>query len=212
MEAKIISLIIGYVSGCFLTAEAVARHSAGKCARDIGSGNPGMANIMTNLGFRAGILVLAGDLGKTIAACLISYFIFQKDGSIIRLYAGLGVVLGHNFPFWNRFRGGKGVSATCMALAMYMFWPGVLCDMAGMFTVIFTGWLPLGAVVIPVAFLFPAYMAGGTEALVIDAVIAAVMFSRHYRGLDRIVKGEEKKIMDLAQIKDLYRKYTSRKK
>jgi glycerol-3-phosphate acyltransferase PlsY len=80
-----------------------------------------------------------------------------------------------------------------------------------MFTVIFTGWLPLGAVVIPVAFLFPAYMAGGTEALVIDAVIAAVMFSRHYRGLDRIVKGEEKKIMDLAQIKDLYRKYTGRK-
>ena len=62
-------LAAGYLFGCFLTAEVVARCTAGVSARDIGTGNPGMANIMTHLGKRAGFLVLAGDVLKTAAAC-----------------------------------------------------------------------------------------------------------------------------------------------
>ena len=62
-------LAAGYLFGCFLTAEVVARCTAGESAREIGSGNPGMANIMTHLGKRAGLLVLAGDVLKTAAAC-----------------------------------------------------------------------------------------------------------------------------------------------
>ena len=62
-------LAAGYLFGCFLTAEVVARCTAGESARQIGSGNPGMANIMTHLGKRAGLLELAGDVLKTAAAC-----------------------------------------------------------------------------------------------------------------------------------------------
>lgn len=62
---RLLCLAAGYLFGCFLTAEVVARCTAGESARQIGSGNPGMANIMTHLGKRAGLLVLAGDVLKT---------------------------------------------------------------------------------------------------------------------------------------------------
>lgn len=211
MRARIVSLIIGYMFGCFMTADIVSHHYAGRSPDEIGSGNPGMANIMTNIGFKAGILVLAGDLLKTILACLISYFIFQSEGSIIRLYAGLGVVIGHDFPLWRRLHGGKGVSSTCMAIAMFSFWPGLACDLAGMAVVILTGYLPLGAVVIPLTFMIPAFVIGGTEALILTAVMTVIMFSRHYRGLSRAAHGCEKKIMDAGSIRRLWNRYVSKK-
>lgn len=62
-------LLAGYLFGGFLTAEVVARCTAGVSARDIGTGNPGMANIATHLGKKAGLLVLSGDVIKTAAAC-----------------------------------------------------------------------------------------------------------------------------------------------
>ena len=62
-------LLAGYLLGGFLTAEVAARRTAGGSARDIGTGNPGMANIATHLGKKAGLLVLAGDVIKTAAAC-----------------------------------------------------------------------------------------------------------------------------------------------
>lgn len=65
---RVLCLGAGYLFGCFLTAEIVARCTAGCSAREIGTGNPGMANILTHLGKPAGFLVLAGDVLKTAAA------------------------------------------------------------------------------------------------------------------------------------------------
>ena len=67
--ARLLCLLVGYVFGSFLTAEVIARAVAGKSARQLGSGNPGMANITAQLGPKAGLVVLAGDLLKTAAAC-----------------------------------------------------------------------------------------------------------------------------------------------
>ncbi len=63
---RLISLLIGYVFGNFLMADVVAKKYTGKKASEIGSGNPGMANVMAQCGFGAGLLVLAGDLAKTV--------------------------------------------------------------------------------------------------------------------------------------------------
>ena len=65
---RIVSVLTGYVLGNFLTAEIVARKIKNKSAFEIGSGNPGMANIMAQCGFKAGIIVLIGDLLKTFLA------------------------------------------------------------------------------------------------------------------------------------------------
>ena len=155
---RVLCLGAGYLFGCFLTAEIVARCTAGCSAREIGTGNPGMANILTHLGKPAGFLVLAGDVLKTAAACWFCWQAAPELGHTALLYGGLGAVLGHNWPFWNKFRGGKGVAVSCTWLILYLPITGALCSLAGGGAVLLSGYLPLGAVLIaalagPVAWL-----------------------------------------------------------
>lgn len=183
---------IGYLLGSFLTAEVVARVAVGKSPRQIGTGNPGMANILANVGKRAGIAVLAGDTLKTVAAVLLCRFeIGPYIGSAAALYAGLGAVLGHNFPLWTRFKGGKGVTVTCVWLMLYMPLWGTLCCAAGGAVVLLTGYLPLGAVLIPALAVPFAFWQGGVEGGVIAMAVLLLMLSRHYRGLRRMRAGTE---------------------
>lgn len=141
-------LLAGYLFGGFLTAEVVARCTAGVSARDIGTGNPGMANIATHLGKKAGLLVLSGDVIKTAAACWFCHQLAPELGLTALLYGGLGAVLGHNWPIWYKGRGGKGVAVTCAWLMLYLPVTGVLCCLAGGVAVLLTGYLPVGAVLI----------------------------------------------------------------
>lgn len=193
-ELAVICTVIGYLCGCFLTAELAARLAEGKSASEIGSGNPGMANIMANLGKKAGFFVLAGDVGKTLIAFGVSWLL--AGGLLGRetfLWAGLGVVLGHNFPFWKKFRGGKGVAVTCTWLIFFMpVWGTVSC-IAGGAVVLATGYLPLGAVLIPLLGTCFAFFSQGIMAGIFFLLSFLLMISRHYRGLLRIVRGTEER-------------------
>ena len=193
-ELAVICTVIGYLCGCFLTAELAARLAEGKSASEIGSGNPGMANIMANLGKKAGFFVLAGDVGKTLIAFGVSWLL--AGGLLGRetfLWAGLGVVLGHNFPFWKKFRGGKGVAVTCTWLIFFMpVWGTVSC-IAGGAVVLATGYLPLGAVLIPLLGTCFAFFSQGIMAAIFFLLSFLLMLSRHYRGLLRIVRGTEER-------------------
>ena len=193
-ELAVICTVIGYLCGCFLTAELAARLAEGKSASEIGSGNPGMANIMANLGKKAGFFVLAGDVGKTLIAFGVSWLL--AGGLLGRetfLWAGLGVALGHNFPFWKKFRGGKGVAVTCTWLIFFMpVWGTVSC-IAGGAVVLATGYLPLGAVLIPLLGTCFAFFSQGIMAGIFFLLSFLLMLSRHYRGLLRIVRGTEER-------------------
>ena len=152
-DVCVISLLIGYVCGMFLTAEIVARVYAGKPSSEIGTtGNPGMANIMANLGVKPGLLVLAGDLGKCALAVLIARLIFRDPARLDILFAGFGCTLGHDFPAWRRFRGGKGVAAGSLAIALYHFPAGLAANIAGLLVVFASQYLCLGGVVIPAVY------------------------------------------------------------
>ena len=170
MKERIICLLIGYLFGCFMTAEIVTRKLTGKSARELGtSGNPGMANVMANLGFKAGITVLIGDLAKTISASVICFLLFGKDiGKMSLLYAGFGATIGHDFPFWMKFRGGKGVASSSVAFVIFdPFW-GLIANIAGMFIVFATKYLCIGGVVIPVFLgIIYAFFFNSIEALII---------------------------------------------
>ena len=184
-------LLAGYLFGGFLTAEVVARCTAGVSARDIGTGNPGMANIATHLGKQAGLLVLAGDVIKTAAACWFCHQLAPELGLTALLYGGLGAVLGHNWPIWYKGRGGKGVAVTCAWLMLYLPVTGVLCCLAGGVAVMLTGYLPVGAVLIAALAVPVGWLQYGTEAGAVLALNAVIMVTRHWAGLQRIHRGEE---------------------
>lgn len=193
MIAKIISLLIGYLFGSFLTAELVARRFAGKQASELGdTGNPGMANIMASLGFVPGIITLAGDLIKCIAAVGLAHLIFQNSGRIITLYAGLGCTLGHDFPFWRKFRGGKGVATTSMAIGLYDFWPALGANIIGLIVVCLTKYLCIGGPFIPLSFLVWTLIQGESEAAGIMAVLTVLSVLRHGSSIMGIKKGTTK--------------------
>lgn len=184
---------VGYLCGNFLTAQLAAKIAAGKAPEEIGTGNPGMANIMANVGWRAGFAVLAGDLAKTVLACglcaLWTGRYIGRDTAV--LYAGEGALLGHNFPFWKRGRGGKGVTVTCAWLILYLGPLGLACCALGGLTVFIWGYLPLGAVVIPAAAIPAALAQKSWEGIFWMCAAALMMYFRHRRGLSRILRDEE---------------------
>jgi glycerol-3-phosphate acyltransferase PlsY len=102
---------VGYVLGTFPTADLIARRVGGGAIdlRSSGSGNPGSLNAASLLGARAGAGVLVGDIGKGAAASALGAAIAGPVGAHI---GGAASVVGHCYPFWNRFRGGKGVAAS----------------------------------------------------------------------------------------------------
>lgn len=152
-------LLVGYLFGNFLTAELVVKKLTGKRAKTIGSGNPGMANVSANLGIKSGLIVLAGDILKTTLAVFIcSHWLFESIGVIAVFYTGLGTVIGHNYPVWNRFKGGKGVAVTCMYIVLASPLWGILSCGVGLGFVLVTRFLPFGGVMIPVVFSIPAFV------------------------------------------------------
>lgn len=155
MLQRLLCLLVGYLCGCFLTAELVARARTGKSAAALGTGNPGMANLAHELGKGWGAVVLAGDIAKTALAFGLCRALFPALGGLSGLWAGLGAVLGHNFPFWRGFRGGKGVAVTCAALILFSPLWGTAACLSGLAVTLLSGWLPLGAVVIPALFVPP---------------------------------------------------------
>lgn len=190
MTSRVISCIIGYCFGCFLTAELVARHYAGKGAAELGeTGNPGMANIMASLGFKPGILTLLGDVGKTVLAMVLSWLIFQKEGWIVALYAGLGATIGHNYPFWRGFRGGKGVATSSAAIILFNPLWGLLANIAGMLVTFATKYLCIAGPVIPLFFMLFMFLKGEKEAGYISIVLSLMSLISHGPSVLGIFKG-----------------------
>lgn len=191
---RILCVVIGYFAGTLLTAEIVTRRRAGKRAEIIGTGNPGAANIGAQLGKKWGAVVLAGDMAKTVLACLLCRYVITPDLGVLAIfYAGAGTALGHMFPFWNRFRGGRGVAVTCTYILLPNLPMGLLVNLIGLFSVLLTGYLSVGSMVIPVAYIFPAFWLFGKEAGVVAAASAAFILVRHMDSMRRIAANTEKK-------------------
>lgn len=105
---------IGYIFGCFQSAFIFVRLFKKCDIRKTGTGNPGTANVLISFGALPAALVLVFDMLKGAAASLLCLSLFRSaDRPEILSFCFLGTALGHNFPFWLKFRGGKGVSVAC---------------------------------------------------------------------------------------------------
>lgn len=199
---KPLCVVIGYACGCFLTADIVARKVIGKSAFDIGSCNPGMANVASQAGVGPAAVVLLGDIAKTMLACWLCWFLFMDSGRVVILYAGCGVTIGHNFPFWTRFRGGKGVATTCTAIFCFDPLWGLLACIVGLIVSAASKYLPYGAIAIPVSFLIPTYPLYGLEATLLVLFLSLMMLSRHWRPMRNAMAGNEPQVDLIGQVRE----------
>ena len=120
---RVICLAVGYVCGLLQTGYLVGEMSHVDI-RKKGSGNAGTTNALRVLGWKAGILTFAGDVLKCIVAFLIVFFMYRGSDCrpLLAMYAGAGVTLGHNFPFYMNFKGGKGIAVMAGLVVVNSFW------------------------------------------------------------------------------------------
>lgn len=203
MFARIACLLIGYACGMFLTADLVSRHVAHKPAFELGVGNPGMANIGHELGTTWAAVVLVGDLGKVLLATVVARLAFPGLGPLAALWAGLGATLGHNYPAWHRFRGGKGVATTCAAIVLTSPVWGLLSCILGFVVVVLSGYLCVGAISIPLFFLVFSLVLRQPEITALAAVLLVLMVLKHGGPVLGIRTGETPR----AAIADKFRRH-----
>lgn len=209
MIPRIVSLLIGYVLGWFATGYLYGK-SKGVDIRTMGSGNIGMTNTLRNLGVKAGLITLIGDAGKAILAVFLSWLFFHGTYPdairLFMLYAGVGAVLGHNFPLPMKFKGGKGIACTVGLIAAFA--PFELPISLGLFflAVLATRYVSLGSILIVTSFFVQTLLFGiflgafgplsptqAIELYVLAAVVCVVGVVRHRENIKRLIAGNENK-------------------
>lgn len=120
---RLICLAVGYVCGLLQTGYIVGELSHVDIRKQ-GSGNAGTTNALRVLGWKAGILTFAGDVLKCVIAFLIVFYLYRGSDCrpLLTMYAGAGVTLGHNFPFYMHFKGGKGIAVMAGLVVVNSFW------------------------------------------------------------------------------------------
>lgn len=204
---RIICLAVGYVFGLFQTGYWYSRmHDVD--IRSKGSGNSGTTNVLRVMGVKAGILVFLGDFFKTVIPCVIVRIIWKDEPSLqhlLVLYTALGVILGHNFPFYMGFKGGKGIAATAGLLAAMDLRVAVVCLLAFVLIVAVTRYVSLGSLVVVTIFLagmiwfsyrgeYGLTPGSRLEFCAVSAVVTGMAFWRHRSNIGRLLHGTENKL------------------
>ncbi|MBO5550535.1 MAG: glycerol-3-phosphate 1-O-acyltransferase PlsY [Lachnospiraceae bacterium] len=212
MTMRIVCLVTGYIFGLFQTSYILGKMH-GIDIRDYGSGNAGTTNMLRTMGTRAGLITFFGDVLKTIAAVLVCLAIFYRSDvnpemlQLIKIYASAGAILGHNFPFYLGFRGGKGIACTAgwiITMDPYMVLIGLIVFFGIFFT---THYVSLGSIVLYITFLIEVIIMGalrlGTfrnittpvaiECAIVTALLCGMAIYRHRENIVRLIQHNEKK-------------------
>ena len=204
---RIICLAIGYVFGLFQTAYIYGKLK-GVDIRKVGSGNAGTTNTLRVFGTKAGLTVFAGDVLKCIFAILLARLLYSQSRPdiihLLMLYAAAGAILGHNFPFYLQFRGGKGIAAT--AGLILSFHPAFIPVGVVLFFSAFliTHYVSLGSLLVYAGFMIELVVLGQMgvfgmsqsallEMYAIGAFLTIMAYVKHRANIVRLLKGEERK-------------------
>ena len=201
MPLEILFIFIGYVAGCFQTAYFIGKIVGKIDIREHGSGNAGMTNVIRVMGVKPGVVVLVLDVAKAVGAIMLANYVFhgriygmQGIEYLPGLLTGLGVILGHNFPFYLKFRGGKGIAST-LGLAL-MFDLRVLAAAAavGVVLLLTVKYMSLASLVALVVFAMATTILFDEPSIIIVAwIIAALGFFTHRKNIARLINGTESK-------------------
>lgn len=205
---RIICLVIGYVFGIFQTAYLYGKLN-GIDIREHGSGNAGTTNALRVLGKKAGVIVLLGDVAKTVLAVVAVRLLFAKSCNemlpLLGMYAAAGAILGHNFPVQLGFRGGKGIA--CTAGLVLTLGPLVTVLEAATFliTVGLTRYVSLGSILVVIELVIDLVILGQRgyygmnpahrmEFYLVCTALSLMAIYRHRANIRRLWNGTENKI------------------
>lgn len=203
MAVYILMAIIAYAIGSVSFSIIFSKKFAGFDVREKGSGNAGTTNMLRSVGKGLAALTLICDILKGVVAILLAIGIgkiaTEVKPEILVQIAGVFVVLGHTFPVYFGFKGGKGV-ATSLGILLLVNWQiGLICLVFGLAIIILTRMVSLGSVM--TAILFPVLTIFITENYVVDGnyiifgiIMAAIVIFNHRSNIKRIYKGEENKL------------------
>lgn len=188
----LLSIVPAYFLGSLNFAVIFSRRMFNEDVRTKGSGNAGTTNMLRNYGKKAAVLTLGGDLLKAVVACAIGYVVLGIDGAYL---AGMFCVLGHMFPIYYRFKGGKGVATT--AAVVLMTNPLIFVIAITLFVIIVVGtkYVSLGSVMC--AMLWPILLhriEGPCIGVLVAFFIAAMIVFMHRANIKRLLEGKESKI------------------
>ena len=196
---RIIGLVIGYIFGLFQTGYIYGKaHHID--IRKHGSGNSGMTNSLRVLGWKAGVIVCLGDLFKAVAAMAITWFLFKDrypDAvKMLELYAGLGATLGHNFPFYLKFKGGKGIATTAAAMMAFDWRIGLCCFIIFVTVTAVTRYVSLASILLSAGIVVEIliFHPGRWDLFAMCVLYAFFAIYRHRANIGRLLSGTESKI------------------
>jgi glycerol-3-phosphate acyltransferase PlsY len=193
LVSTVVVLVAGYLLGSIPFAYLLARRHRGIDLRAAGSGNVGAANLLRTTTKKIGVSAMVLDMGKGIASVLVARQI--DPGATGPAVAGIAAVLGHIYPVWLGFRGGKGVATTCGVFAVLAPAATAIAGVSFILTVWWTRYVSLGSVIAS-ALLGPlAYLTGSPGITVIAAmIVAGIVIERHRSNLGRVMAGVERRI------------------
>ena len=184
------TILLGYFLGCSNMAVYIAKLKKVNL-RSSGSGNPGTSNAVILMGWKIGILVGLHDIGKAYLAVALAKLLFPELAAVAEV-AGIACVLGHIFPFYLKFKGGKGF-ASYIGMTLALNWKFALIVMVVVALItLATDYLVLGTFTTILA--APVYMGIATKSLLAVLILCvgtAVIFYKHRENMVRLYKGTE---------------------
>ena len=200
------AVLIGYLFGCFQTSYFISKMVSKKDIREIGSGNAGASNVTSELGWKYGILTGFADVFKAYIPTQIVLYIFSGAYQPLNLIAlaGTGAVLGHIYPFFLDFRGGKGI-ACYIGLLLAIDWQiGVTTIIGLIFITIITDYVAVGSITLYIIVPLLAYYSNHSDVLIGCAVVLfGVGMIKHWINFQRILGGTE------TGLRSVFKKHSS---
>ncbi len=205
MASYIIVAVIAYLLGSISFSVIISKKMAGFDVREKGSGNAGTTNVLRSVGKKAAVITLIFDVLKGVVAVLVAYIAgnIVKDGidkALLIQIAGLLVIVGHTFPIFFGFKGGKGI-ATALGVLLITNWNiGLICLVFALVLMALTKMVSLGsisaAILFPVLILFmphTAYLVDGNY-IIYSILIAVLVVFNHRANVKRLLSGTENKL------------------
>ena len=189
----IIIAVLAYLLGSISFGMIVAKLAGGPNLREVGSKNTGATNVLRVMGLKIGLIVFVLDILKALIACIIGRVWLGLNGAML---AGLAVVIGHNWPCFFQFKGGKGVASTLAVMLLTFPIPAIICYVVAIVLIASTKYVSLGSITLAALFAILVIATNWANWLVIlwVLIIAGLLIWRHHANIGRLLHGTENKL------------------